>query len=207
MKDLKRIAAAVMALCIALTMSACGKEVENKKSDAPTNTAPASDGFKAGEGIINSNFGTLKEFSAQTLTGETVTQEIFADHDLTMIYIWKTDNDNCKAQLSAMVKLYDMLPEGTAFVGMCADGDTNAEEAKNMVSELELPFDSIIGGATLEGVNAFPTAMYIDRNGNVVGEPKEGRSYAEGEDEIAQEYLLDLNAHLGMARSAYAAGK
>ncbi len=205
MKNINRLTALAAALCIALTMSACGQKTE-KKSDAPTNTAPASNGgYKKGEGIINSDFGTLTEFSAETLGGETVTQDIFAEHDLTMVYIWKTDCEPCKAEFPALVKLYDMMPEGTALVGMCVDGDTNADEAKKIAADAGLPFDSIIGGATLEGVKATPTTMYVDKHGNVVGEPKEGRSFASDDDAVAQEYFIDVSSHLGMAKEKYAA--
>ena len=205
MKVIKRVTALAAALCIAVAVSGCGKEVKNK-SDAPTDTAPAANGgFNPGEGIINSDFGTLTEFSAQTLNGDTVTQEIFSENDLTMIYIWKTDCEPCKAEFPALVKLSGMLPEGTALIGMCIDGDTNGDEAKKIADEAGLPFDSIIGGATLEGVKSTPTTMYVDKYGNVVGEPKEGRSYASDDDAAAQEFFIDVSSHLGMAKSKYQA--
>lgn len=205
MKAYSRIISLTAALCIAASLAACGNKVESKTEEAETTTTAADDKYQPGKGIINEANGSLTDFSAETLSGSTVTQELFSGYDLTMIYIWQTTCEPCKVEFPAIEKLSSQLPEGVNLVGMCVDADIAGDEAKKIASDAGLTFENIIGGATLTGVKSTPTAVYVDKYGNVVGEPHEGKSYADGDDAIMQEYLIDISSHLGMARTKYAA--
>lgn len=203
MNRIKKMTAAAAALCIALTMFGCGKEVEKKAEEPAVTTTQKV--HTPDEGVVNPGYGELSDFSAQTISGNTVDQGIFADHDLTMVYIWQTDKDHCKEELPAIQKLSTQLPDGAALIGMCADGEENADEAKKIIDEAGITFENIIGTATLADIKTTPTAVYIDKNGNVVGDVSEGHSMADGEDAVVQDYLMKINSHMGMARTKYAA--
>ena len=204
MKNYRRLLSLTAAACLAVSLAGCGSKVEAKPDHQPAETTTTA-AYQPGEGILNEANGSLTDFSAETLTGNTVTQELFSGYDLTMIYIWQTTCEPCKAEFPAIEKLSSQLPEGTSLIGMCVDADIAPDEAKQIASDAGLTFENIIGGATLTGIKMTPTVVYVDNQGNVVGEPHEGKSYADGDDAIMQEYLLDLNSHLGMVRTKYAA--
>ena len=62
----------------------------------------------------------LGVFEAQTLTGETVTETIFADADLTVINVWATFCSPCKEEMPVLAQL-DRELENVQLLGIVTD--------------------------------------------------------------------------------------
>ena len=201
MKKIMTIAAA--AACIALMLCGCGKEAP-QKSEKKTETTAASDSSRVEKKVVTDAYGSMAEFSSETLSGKTLTQDDLAGFDLTMIYIWQTTCEPCKNEFPALIKLKEQLPEGTQLIGMCVDAPEKPDDAKKISDEAGLTFDSIMGGAGITGISGTPAVIYVDKAGNVIGEPRVGRSFASDTDAMVQEFFIDISSHLGMAKIKYA---
>lgn len=204
---IKRFAALTACAFIAVSLFGCGKDIE-KKSDvdaAPTNTQARSDGYKPGEGIVVSEYGSLAELDSQTLSGGKLTAADLGANDLTAVYVWKTDNDSSKKELPMVEKLSSQLPEGVSLVGLCLDAGENFDAAKKLAEDSKLTFETICDASGLAGITSAPAMIYVDKAGNVIGEPKVGKSLAADETAFIQEYTMDINSRLGMARAKYSA--
>ena len=116
----------------------------------------------------------LRALKAVDLNGNEVRAEIFADYDLTMINIWATWCGPCVQELPELAELHASLPKNVNLITICADGAEEAEAAKGMLLESGASFVTISGDESLrsgllKNVAAYPTTIFVDRNGSVVG--------------------------------------
>ena len=66
----------------------------------------------------------LPSFSTTDMEGNTVTQDIFADYDLTVVNIWTTWCIYCINEMPALAQFKTMLPENVNFITLCEDAST-----------------------------------------------------------------------------------
>ncbi len=119
------------------------------------------------------NFGT---FTAETLTGETVSEEIFADYEITMINFWATWCGPCISEMPDLARVYENLPEGANFISVATDGATEGELALEILNSENAMFPTLIDNdEILENISryvqAIPTTIFVDSDGNLIGEP------------------------------------
>lgn len=163
----------------------------------------ASPGNAAGEeaeagGVSSQESGkeaeSIGEFSMQDIAGETYTQEMFADYDLTLVNVFTTWCTPCVNEIPDLQKLKDdMADQGVNVAGIaldCVDGSGEAvEEAVETAKILAertgvsypflIPDSSYLNGRLL-GIDAVPETFFVDKEGTVVGETYSGsRSYEE----------------------------
>ena len=88
------------ALALSMTLfTACNKQ--EKKIQETTAAVSSTAAAVAGKEASFSNF------TAITLDGETVTQDIFQDHDLTMINIWATFCGPCLSEMPDLGEIHE----------------------------------------------------------------------------------------------------
>ena len=121
----------------------------------------------------------MNSFSAKTLNDDTFTQENLAEYDLTMVNIWTTWCGPCIAEMPELQKLYEVLPDNVNMITICADGDKESELAKQIIEKSGCFFQTLypneqLEQALLNEVIAYPTTVFFDRNGNLVGEAELG---------------------------------
>ena len=114
-------------------------------------------------------------FSGVDLDGNALDSSIFAYYDLTMINIWATWCGPCVSELPDLASLYDNLPENVNLVTVCEDGDTESEAAKEFLAECGAKFrtlaaDDAVRGSLLRNVYSYPTTIFVDKNGEIVGD-------------------------------------
>ena len=134
-------------------------------------------------------FGT---FETVTLDGEEVTQDIFAEAELTMVNIWGTFCSPCISEMPDLGELADEYAEkGVQIVGIISDVyDAGNEDAKKIVEETGADYTHLVlnGSMTdgyLAGVQVVPTTVFVDREGKKTGEVYTGvRSKKEWSDII-----------------------
>lgn len=119
-------------------------------------------------------------FSTQDLDGNPVTQELFTGKKLTIVNVWGTFCTPCISEMPELGQWSHELPEGVQLVGLLCDvyspEDTEqVQEARRIVEETGADFPHLIGDSSLDSllmcINAVPTTLFVDGEGNFVGEP------------------------------------
>ena len=116
-------------------------------------------------------------FTAQTLAGETVTEEIFGRHDLTMVNVWASWCPPCRGELKELGELYSKLPENVGFLSVTVDDRGDLADAQALLKENGCAFPCLDGQGSeglmkgfLNQVMAIPTTIFFDSRGNQVGQ-------------------------------------
>lgn len=151
--------------------------------------------FPAGKTDEKSEFkGSLTSFEAEDMDGKKVDQSIFSNYDLTMVNIWTTWCGVCVEEMPYLEKLHKQLPENVNIISICGDASDEKELAQQILDKNEITFQTLVDNDTLKEsllkyVNGFPTTIFVDKNGKIVGDIQMG---APGEN-IVQGYqqLID----------------
>lgn len=203
----KKISAALMTgiLCITF-LSACS----SKELPDTTNSSDFLDSSVSSEVSGNSqNPGTgtsLGEFTMQDINGQTYTQDIFQDYDLTMVNIFTTWCSPCVAEIPDLEEIHrTMADKGVNVVGVVLDIlDENGEINEDSLKQAQLlaeqtgatypfliPDESYMNGRLI-GIEGFPETFFVDKNGNIVGETYSGSGDLEYWTDVVEQELANL---------------
>ena len=122
----------------------------------------------------------LNSFSAQDISQgfenpPTVTQEIFAPYDITMVNVWATWCGYCIEEMPALAELKNMLPENVNMISICDDANDDPElvtsilEGTGATNFTTLAPTEEMYSQLLGSVYSFPTTFFMDNEGNAVG--------------------------------------
>ncbi len=130
-------------------------------------------------------------FKTAALDGETVTDDIFSDYDITVVHVWATYCDSCIDEMGDYAAFYKELPDNLNFIGIVNDVydglDNNVQIAGQILCDSKAEFmnlrisDSIY--ETTSSVYVLPSTFFVDRNGHVIGGLLEGA----GPDDVKKE--------------------
>lgn len=183
--------------------SALLKEINNMSYEL-TDIVPLQEYMASEEeeeaGGQNSDVG---EFSMQDVEGQTYTQQMFAEYDLTMVNVFTTWCSPCVNEIPDLQKLRnEMKDKGVNVVGIvldCIDSSGNADEeviekAKTLAERTGADYPFLIPdkgylNGRLSGINAVPETFFIDKEGNIVGETYSGSHSFEEWKEIVETEL------------------
>lgn len=173
---MKRLLALILSL---LLLAGCGaKEVpaEETLPEEPVTQETSTEEQPADTPIP---FGT---FTAETLTGDTVTEAIFAQADLTVVNLWATYCGPCKNEMPILGMLDEEL-ENVQVLGIVLDtvdqnGDPDpaqVELAVDLMEEADANYTNLILNMDLArlgvaSVPSVPATLFVDGEGNVVGQ-------------------------------------
>ena len=180
-------ALSILGMCSVIIVGGCasGEDSSSKlKEDAAQEEKADQEVLDAG-GSEASDGGSLGEFSMEDVNGETYTQEMFADHDLTMINVFITWCSPCIREIPDLEKLSkEMEDQGVQVVGIVLDVAGNADEetiekAKLLAEKTGAAYPFLIPDAgylngRLAGISAVPETFFADKEGNIVGETYSG---------------------------------
>ena len=156
----------VLFVVLALFVTGCGMQEATPSEQATSAPTQAN------------NFGTFK---AKDLLGNKVNESIFAESKVTMINIWGTFCPPCIQEMPDLARLNKEI-DGLQVVGIvidAVDGDGNVIQSNyNKAIEIIkstgadythlLPSPSL-GSSCLNGVTSIPVTIFVDRNGNILG--------------------------------------
>jgi len=118
----------------------------------------------------------IPTFTAKTITGETVTNEIFAPKKITVVNIWGTFCPPCIAEMPELGEMARNLPADAQIIGLVCDASENSvqvQKAQKILQEANANFVNIIPNEQLmkfmKNVEAVPTTIFINSKGEVVG--------------------------------------
>ena len=180
-------ALSILGMCSVIIAGGCasGEDSSSKlKEDAAQEEKADQEILDAG-GSEASDGGSLGEFSMEDVNGETYTQEMFADHDLTMINVFTTWCSPCIREIPDLEKLSkEMEDQGVQVVGIVLDVAGNADEetiekAKFLGEKTGAAYPFLIPDAgylngRLAGISAVPETFFADKEGNIVGKTYSG---------------------------------
>lgn len=189
-KNIKLVTIMVCIMTLAFSFAACSKNDDEWES-----------GAAEGKNVQEQTKGNLSEFSTETMTGETVTQDIFKDYDLTMVNIWTTTCGYCITEMPALEIVSKNMPEGTNFISICADARLNKDVAQKIIDESGVTFPTLMDSDVLNDnfinmISVVPTTVFVDKNGKLVGDPKIGTFDTSDMEEMAKLYLDELGVHM-----------
>ena len=148
------------------------------------------------------NGPSLTQFTAQDMEGKTVDQSVFADYDLTMVNLWTTWCGYCVQEMPELEKLRQQLPENVNLLTICCDGSTEKELAQKILTESGASFQTLVANDALnqslvQYVSGFPTTVFVDSKGNMVGQAQAGVPRG---DSVAEAYLSLINDRLAQVK-------
>lgn len=179
------IALLVTVLCMSL-LAACGG---------------SSDGSATGTKVK-----TVGEFTTQDLNGDSVTQDIFGEHELTMVNVFTTWCTPCVQELPELEKLSQQVAaQNVGVVGVVLDVvgedgeivDETLKKAQLLIEETGVTYPVLLPDTTgfngrLVGIDSFPETFFVDQDGNIVGDHYTGSGALEDWLEVVEEELANL---------------
>ena len=207
----KRAIAFLLTLTSLLLITAC---TAPKPATSPTpeitpitipeeSTVPEESAAPAASETSRVSFG---KFTATDLNGNEVTQDIFSNSDLTMINIWATFCGPCLQEMPGLGALSsEYADKGLQVVGIVVDvldssgavSSSQVDLAKEIVQKTGaaythlLPSEDLIR-IKLNAVSAVPETVFVDKNGDVVGEPLVGSRSEDDWKAIIDKYLEEV---------------
>lgn len=186
----KRVLAALTASLLSLSLlAACGgQDSAADASTQPDASQAQTEQTDQTDQTSKSTVTTVGEFTTQDLDGNTVTQDIFKEHKLTLVNAMGTWCSPCVQELPELQKLYEnMKDKGVGVISIVTDtlgadnkpDQATVETAKQMVEKSGATYPFLVPDAgwlngRLANMETFPESFFVDENGNIVGEPSFG---------------------------------
>ena len=197
---IKKILAGVLVTVMVVSLAGCGNT--SKENTKEENTTTSNDEKNVTESEASSSTeeeGVMSDFSAETLSGDTFTQENLAEYDLTMVNIWTTWCPYCIEEMPVLQQVYENLPDNVNMISICGDAGTEMDLANQIFSENGCTFEAIIPddkltSSLLSTISGYPTTVFVDKDGNLVGDAQIGAPSTG--DDIDQAYLQLIKERL-----------
>ena len=156
---MKRIISAAMAAVLTLSLAACGSSSDELVSRTP-----------------------FPQFSELDTQGNTVTSDIFADYDATIINFWNNGCGTCIAEMPELEEFYQEFKEKNInLIGVASDSGESDEQlktAQKILSEKGVTYTNLSPDPENElyqdfisQLAGYPTTYVVDSEGNIVGAP------------------------------------
>ena len=135
-----------------------------------------------GDSEIETTIAPFPEFKATDFEGNSLTNEMFGDYDVTIVNFWLNTCGSCIAELPELEDYYqDFKDKNINLIGVAvSSGDSLEEKAQaekilkekgityiNLVPDIESDFyqDFILS------ITGYPSTYIVDRDGNMIGDP------------------------------------
>lgn len=149
------------------------------------------------------------EIQTVDLEQNEVDKSIFAENDLTMINTWATWCGPCVGELPELEEVnQELIKEGkkVAVKGMIIESegvikpglsDKERKAVEKILKETGVTYQQLLvsedlANTVLSSQAAFPTTYFVDKDGNLVGEPVTGSQDKEGWKKIIDEKLEEM---------------
>lgn len=178
----------LFSFCWMILLNGCGSGEKNSPRNQSASEEDGKEADNSGEKAASETEETLGEFSVKDIEGNTYTQEMFADYDLTMVNVFTTWCSPCVSEIPDLEKLHnEMEDQGVNVVGIVLDAvdafgkaDEEVVETAKLLAEKTgaaypflIPDEGYLNGRLL-GINAVPETFFVDKEGNITGETYSG---------------------------------
>lgn len=169
----------MMLFLTAILLAGCG-QTDTQNNDSQSQMADAMQ-----ENTVFDETGTqgdlpvtvFGEFTSYTQSGEEITQSVFENADITMVNIWGTFCNPCIEEmpyLGEIAREYEQ--KGLQVVGIISDVmEPNDPTAEEIIRLTGADYTHIVLSETLYNnflyqLQSIPTTIFVDKNGNWVGD-------------------------------------
>ena len=173
-KRMKKISALCLAGMLCLGLWACSSSEDSSSSDSSGTTKQESseNGFPV----------NMPEFSTTDMDGNKVTNDIFADYDLTVVNFWATYCNPCIDELPELAEWKKELPNNVNLIGLLVDVDEKGSDqyklAEKIIKETGADYQHLIATEEFDDLISdlvgVPTTFFVDSTGKIIGEPFAG---------------------------------
>lgn len=153
----------------------------------------------------NLSKSNLKNFKTVDSKGKEVTQDILKDNDITMVNVWATWCGACVGEMEELQKLYKEIEKmpNVNMISICEDLGEKTELAKKILAENKCTFTSIqpdgaLRKGLLNNLQYFPTTIFVDSEGNIIGEALAGAPAGD----VAEFYMQNLKERLSLVKKS-----
>lgn len=145
--------------------------------------------------------GVELKFTAKNLNKEDISNDIFAEKDLTVLNVWGTFCGPCINEMPELASWSKEMPENVQIIGLVADISRDTDEqhidlAKKIMEQSKGDFQNIIPNENfsdlLSTVVGVPTTYFINKDGKIIGKPIVGAQVAKYK-AFVNGYLKTLN--------------
>lgn len=169
---MKKFLSVLLCAFMLFAFASCGKNAREEESSTTDVSV---------QNTVKADF----DFTSVTLEGEEVDTSVFRGHKLTMVNIWATFCSPCIREMPDLQKLSEAYAEkGVQIVGIVCDVTLNSDgsystelhnTAKSIIRETGVKYTNILPSESLnkiklDSVYSVPETIFVDENGNLVGE-------------------------------------
>lgn len=126
--------------------------------------------------------GRTLRFETKNIDGIPVkSEDIFSQHEITMVNVWATWCGPCRSELAELGEIDRRLAaKDCAVLGICVDADEATDTARDMIREYRLDYLNIRSFDGLDDVlmiEGYPTTVFVGRDGTILAPPVIGVPY------------------------------
>lgn len=173
-KRMKKLSALCLAGMLCLGLWACSSSEDSSSGDSSgtTKQETSENGFPV----------NIPEFSTTDMDGNKVTNDIFADYDLTVVNFWATYCNPCIDELPELTEWKKELPDNVNLIGLLVDVDEKGSDqyklAEKIIKETGADYQHLIATEEFDDMISnlvgVPTTFFVDSAGKIIGEPFAG---------------------------------
>lgn len=173
-KRMKKLSALCLAGMLCLGLWACSSSEDSSSGDSSgtTKQETSENGFPV----------NMPEFSTTDMDGNKVTNDIFADYDLTVVNFWATYCNPCIDELPELAEWKKELPDNVNLIGLLVDVDEKGSDqyklAEKIIKETGADYQHLIATEEFDDMISnlvgVPTTFFVDSTGKIIGEPFAG---------------------------------
>lgn len=173
-KRMKKLSALCLAGMLCLGLWACSSSEDSSSSDSSgtTKQETSENGFPV----------NMPEFSTTDMDGNKVTNDTFADYDLTVVNFWATYCNPCIDELPELAEWKKELPDNVNLIGLLVDVDEKGSDqyklAEKIIKETGADYQHLIATEEFDDMISnlvgVPTTFFVDSTGKIIGEPFAG---------------------------------
>ena len=178
-KRMKKISALCLAGMLCLGLWACSS---SEDSSSECSSSSDSSGTTKQESSENGFPVNMPEFSTTDMDGNKVTNDIFADYDLTVVNFWATYCNPCIDELPELAEWKKELPNNVNLIGLLVDVDEKGSDqyklAEKIIKETGADYQHLLATEEFDDMISdlvgVPTTFFVDSTGKIIGEPFAG---------------------------------
>lgn len=197
-RTIKYAALCAILLSMAVMTGCTSSSANGGNSTGSATSSPAAENAANGDTKAQqTDTAAFPAFTATDLDGSTVTESIFSEKDLTVLNIWGTFCGPCIGEMPELGEWAKEMPDNVQIVGLIIDinGEEDTEHrdlAVDITQQAGVDFTNLIANADfapiLKDVIGVPTTLFIDGDGNIVGDPIIGAN-VDGYKTFVEDYL------------------
>lgn len=193
-------------LTAAMLLTACGNAADEQAPSAADSSSSvdnvSSTDIPSSEDTVSA-YGLpaqMPAFTTKDLDGNTVTESIFGEKDLTVVNIWGTFCPPCIGEMPELGEWAEEMPDNVQLIGLVSDisGDDDTQHhdlAVEIMEKAGADFKQIIANqdfaSVMQCIIGVPTTLFVDKEGNIVGDPIIGAD-VDGYKQFVEDYLNEL---------------